>query len=205
MEIRKAQGEFAGAGHKPNSVSLQNRSGNHSSGPWIAPGIMRSTQEPRTGRPLIPFGIALLFDLAPCGVFRAAAVANGAVRSYRTFSPLPPQGGGGVFSVALSVGSPLPRVTRRTALWSSDFPRFRTNRNRDCLADSGVSMIRFRPLPPQLRPIIRSDVECLLEPNGRGEGRVLHCLAFASAAAGTGFTRPRSSRSLTSRACEISA
>ena len=30
---------------------------------------------------------------------------------------------GGVFSVALSVGSPLPRVTRHTALWSSDFPR----------------------------------------------------------------------------------
>ena len=30
---------------------------------------------------------------------------------------------GGIFSVALSVGSPLPRVTRHTALWSSDFPR----------------------------------------------------------------------------------
>src|SRR5262249_48648328 len=30
-----------------------------------------------------------LFDLAPCGVYRAAPVARRAVRSYRTFSPLP--------------------------------------------------------------------------------------------------------------------
>src|SRR5205814_3754196 len=29
---------------------------------------------------------------------------------------------GGLFSVPLSVGSPRPGVTRRTALWSSDFP-----------------------------------------------------------------------------------
>src|SRR6202030_3324010 len=32
----------------------------------------------------------LLFGLAPGGVFPAAAVAGGAVRSYRTVSPLPP-------------------------------------------------------------------------------------------------------------------
>jgi hypothetical protein len=29
---------------------------------------------------------------------------------------------GGIFSVPLSVGSPRPGITRRTALWSSDFP-----------------------------------------------------------------------------------
>src|SRR5688572_28174335 len=39
---------------------------------------------------------------APCGV-------NGSLR-------------GGLFSVPLSVGSPRPGITRRTALWSSDFP-----------------------------------------------------------------------------------
>ena len=33
--------------------------------------------------------LPLLFGLAPGGVFRAAAVAGGAVRSYRTVSPLP--------------------------------------------------------------------------------------------------------------------
>ena len=30
-----------------------------------------------------------LFGLAPCGVYPASGVTAGAVRSYRTFSPLP--------------------------------------------------------------------------------------------------------------------
>jgi hypothetical protein len=34
--------------------------------------------------------VAPLFGLAPGGVYRAADVTTGAVRSYRTFSPLPP-------------------------------------------------------------------------------------------------------------------
>ena len=54
-----------------------------------------------------------LFGLAPGGVCRAACVAAGAVRSYRTVSPLPRvslpsaerDAGGGLFSVALSLGS----------------------------------------------------------------------------------------------------
>src|SRR6516165_12170059 len=58
----------------------------------------------------------LLLGLAPGGVFPAAAVAGGAVRSYRTVSPLPPARhagrAGGVLSVALSLGSPPPGVTR---------------------------------------------------------------------------------------------
>ena len=33
--------------------------------------------------------ISSLFGLAPCGVYHAAAVTGSAVRSYRTFSPLP--------------------------------------------------------------------------------------------------------------------
>ena len=61
----------------------------------------------------------LLLGLAPGGVFPAAAVAGGAVRSYRTISPLPPAGiagrHGGVLSVALSLGSPPPGVTRHRA------------------------------------------------------------------------------------------
>jgi len=54
-----------------------------------------------------------------------SAVTRDAVRSYRTFSPLPPvpEGtGGGSFSVALSVGSRLPGVTWHPALRSPDFP-----------------------------------------------------------------------------------
>jgi len=81
-----------------------------------------------------------LFGLAPCGVYPASTVTVGAVRSYRTFSPLPERGrpnglpgrppkrvgSGGIFSVALAVHGPLrvrvPDVIRHTALWSSDFP-----------------------------------------------------------------------------------
>ena len=82
-----------------------------------------------------------LFGLAPCGVYPASAVTAGAVRSYRTFSPLPGRdrlkepvrppsrkrgSPGGIFSVALAVHGPsqvrVPDVIRHTALWSSDFP-----------------------------------------------------------------------------------
>src|SRR5688572_24370926 len=50
---------------------------------------------------------ASLFGLAPRGVLPATSVARSAVRSYRTFSPLPPdsprrgESGGGIFSVPL--------------------------------------------------------------------------------------------------------
>ena len=50
--------------------------------------------------------IAPLFGLAPCGVLPAICLTADAVRSYRTFSPLPasaPEGAtaGGIFSVPL--------------------------------------------------------------------------------------------------------
>jgi len=79
----------------------------------------RREDPPGTGlTPCLP----LLLGLAPGGVFPAAAIAGGAVRSYRTISPLPPmrsqagpRGLGGVFSVALSLGSPPPAVNRHRA------------------------------------------------------------------------------------------
>jgi hypothetical protein len=69
-----------------------------------------------------------LFGFAPGGVYRAVDVAADAVRSYRTVSPLPPlprtpsQGrprcGGGLLSVALSLGSRPPEVIRHR--WSME-------------------------------------------------------------------------------------
>ena len=62
--------------------------------------------------------------LAPGGVCRAPLVTEGAVRSYRTVSPLPaPCGAGGLFSVALSFESPRLAVSQHPALRSPDFPR----------------------------------------------------------------------------------
>ena len=70
---------------------------------------------------------ASLFGLAPCGVLPATSVARSAVRSYRTISPLPTEAPKAprravYFLCHYSVRLPCPGVTRRTALWSSDFP-----------------------------------------------------------------------------------
>jgi hypothetical protein len=78
-----------------------------------------------------------LFGLAPCGVYPASAVTAGAVRFYRTFSPLPsipcgndpcgpPSKTGAVYflwhSPSLSLNAQVPDVIRHTALRSPDFP-----------------------------------------------------------------------------------
>ena len=80
-----------------------------------------------------------LLDLAPNGVCRALFVAKQAVSSYLTFPPFPgcwllliyalaqinkndQQHFRRFISVALSLESPPPGITRHPALWSSDFP-----------------------------------------------------------------------------------
>jgi hypothetical protein len=68
-----------------------------------------------------------LFGLAPCVVCPARCIAAAAVRSYRTFSPLPaPVKMRAVYFLwhfpSNGLESALPDVIRHTALWSSDFP-----------------------------------------------------------------------------------
>ena len=71
-----------------------------------------------------------LFGLAPCGVCPARSIAGAAVRSYRTFSPLPGTAVSRVPGRYVFCGTfrqhPLercrPDVIRHTALRSSDFP-----------------------------------------------------------------------------------
>lgn len=58
--------------------------------------------------------------LASSGVYTASPVTEGAVSSCLAFSSLPI---GRLFSVALSLKSPSPAVSRHPALRSSDFPR----------------------------------------------------------------------------------
>ena len=81
-----------------------------------SPNDSSSLPECNTGRVT-----ALLFGLAPSGVYPATDVTISAVRSYRTISPLPTEVGG-IFSVALSIDSRRPGVTWHSALWSPDFP-----------------------------------------------------------------------------------
>ena len=79
---------------------------------WLLPAT--SSNLPEHEDETFPQGRApavFLSGLAPGGVYPADPVASIAVRSYRTFSPLP-CGHGGLFSVALSLRSPSPGVTR---------------------------------------------------------------------------------------------
>src|SRR5690606_24931834 len=107
-----------------------------------------------------PPSITPLFGLAPSGVCHAELVTELAVGSYPTVSPLPevhwpkPEETGGLFSVALSSGSPPPGVTWRSALWSPDFPpsaRYADARR------SSESQQRREPTTPRRRSRVRPD------------------------------------------------
>jgi hypothetical protein len=112
-----------------------------------------------------------LFGLAPAGVYPATIVTDGAVRSYRTFSPLPvptqASAVGGVFSVALSVtgprsaAAPFPGVTWQPTLRSPDFPRADTlaGLSRDHPADTHhrLNVPRLRPVVQQRLHTVRSN------------------------------------------------
>jgi len=124
------------AGPVSRILSALRRDG-HSSRPRITARLKRPTRRLWRAEPARAPGAAealprgpSLFGLAPCGACPARRITATAVRSYRTFSPLPgPCSPGGMFSVALSVERPayksagvLPDVIRHTALRSSDFP-----------------------------------------------------------------------------------
>ena len=64
-----------------------------------------------------------LHGLAPDGVYHARLVTNPAVRSYRTFSPLPHHAGGAVcFLRHFPWGRPRRALPGILILWSPDFP-----------------------------------------------------------------------------------
>ena len=107
------------------TVSRRARDG-HSSGTIVADRLWRPTRATARRRACRrDADVSPLFGLAPGGACHAWDVADPAVRSYRTLSPLPHQlpGGGGLLSVALSVSSRSPGVTWRSTLRSPDFPR----------------------------------------------------------------------------------
>jgi hypothetical protein len=123
---RKSRGDSA---CKPGSVES-----NHSSGTRVTAGLERPTRKrarialrtpplpKKWPAPRLPY-LALL----QVGFAVPPSVATGAVRSYRTLSPLPAftcdrEDLGGLLSVALSVGSRPPGVTWHLIRRSPDFP-----------------------------------------------------------------------------------
>jgi len=124
--LKEIVGEKTGAGNKPGSVE-----NNHSSGIAVTSYLKQPTRESARDRrwtnTRTPLLEALCVALLPYLVLLRAgftvprAVTSRAVRSYRTFSPLPTKVGG-LFSVALSMGSRPPGVTWRPVRRSPDFP-----------------------------------------------------------------------------------
>jgi len=74
---------------------------------------------------------------------------------------------GGIFSVALSIGSRLPGVTWHPALWSPDFPLLPCG-NSDCLANSTIIVSSTEPLRA-VAESRQSNFSCLIYPT-----RILH-------------------------------
>jgi len=78
------------------------------------------------------------------------------VVSYTTVSPLPlDKSSGGLFSVALSRGSPRVGVTHHLALWSPDFPRYpnaEAHTYRDHPIDSSTNSLGVGPQRNLMNP-----------------------------------------------------
>jgi hypothetical protein len=135
----------------PGSVPLARASDDdHSSGTSVTARLKRPNPEASGEQPLSHTpprqgdgGIASLFGLAPGGVYRAPDVTTGtgALLPHRfTLTSIrcvaasrSTQASGGLFSVALSLGSPPLDVIQHPALWSPDFPPLAKTARRDHL------------------------------------------------------------------------
>lgn len=121
--------------------------GGHPSRPAVAGRLQRPTRRHRAGSPQASapgrhLAVTPLLGLAPGGVYRATPVTRGAggLLPHR-FTLTVPVGVGGLFSVALSRGSPRVAVNNHPALWSPDVPRRRAEaRRRGRPVDSSVAL-----------------------------------------------------------------
>ena len=136
-----------------SSAALRQQRGDHPSRDDVAAILVRSTR--RLGRAALKrlrsTGKPMPLNLAPGGVYRAAAVtcsAGGLLHRRFTLTDRRPIGG--LFSVALSRGSPRVGVTHHLALWSPDFPQV-ANKLTPCgrPADSSAGPPRVRGVHPK--------------------------------------------------------
>ncbi len=133
----------SGAACKPGSVSTPGCPGageGHSSRPTIAGRLEHSHPDtapgPKSRRLSGPLSTMSLFELAPGGACLAAghpAVARGLLPHDFTLTCAEASGEswaiGGVFSAALSLGSPRVAVNDLPVLWSPDFPPVNAERS----------------------------------------------------------------------------
>jgi hypothetical protein len=162
LVIAWAAGELA---CRPGSVHPLARAGDHPSRTAVADSLLRSTREHRAGSPQSLAQDSRqrrgpLLTLLRVGFTKPPGSPQALVVSYTTVSPLPPdESGGGLFSVALSRGSPRVGVTDHPALRSPDLPRrarllARRGRPADSPAADFKPMVRAlqRPMRGPLGP-----------------------------------------------------
>jgi hypothetical protein len=140
------------------------RGGDHPSGPTVAGGLERPTRV--LGRAALG---RTLSGLAPDGVYRAAPVARragGLLHHLFTLTRSRRTGAGGLFSVALSCGSPRVGVAHHPALRSPDFPRpaARSARAAVTLNPDGLALRPRLTLPS--RPCVPDRICLVQRPTG---------------------------------------
>ncbi len=153
----RATGELA---CRPGSVHPLSRAGGHPSRAAVAGSLVRSTRGLRRAALKRPrrHDIALrhhaLLTLLRVGFTKPPQSPAALVVSYTTVSPLPPawhaRSDGGLFSVALSRGSPRVGVTDHPALRSPDLPRRSRRTGTDATARPACP-----PLPEIVSPAAR--------------------------------------------------
>ena len=129
---------------------------------WAAIPLDPASPQDSSNQPGSDAGRAMapLFGLAPGGVCRAMRrwprMRCALTTPFHPCHAHPAMPFGGLFSVALSVGSRRPGVTWHLALRSPDFPR-RVETRRDCLADSSAKSSGFGPAAVDARIRIAHD------------------------------------------------
>src|SRR5262245_49269315 len=108
---------------------------------------------------LLPHLFTLTLRLATSWLAQGQPAIGSNVGGLAPSEPRSGESRGGMFSVPLSVRLPCPGVTRRTALWSSDFPPAPARRAfaGDRLSDCDLSIIKSQGPNPKTRiPIPKS-------------------------------------------------